>query len=792
MDKIIVSNSLNSTDFLRTIAKRGHNELGLYVYNELELLNYILIKNGSIIDKTYLPPLEQTYIYMKELNIKYQDAVNVRDAINSYRDCSFGDSNFNDLDNKFIKKKNIIINAYNLYKKYKEDNNLYDDIDLINYINDNLSNNKLDTECIIFEELPISNLVTRLTNKIFNVRNFSINEYLKQENHNEKIIKAYGKNNEMNYVFNEILDKKLGDCQIVLLNNSYLSYVLEYAKRYNVNYSSSLGIPVISTNAGRVLQSIIKMKENHYDKNSYLELFNNDSFDNSFYKNYFNYKKDYNQFIQAAGWLKLSFNKENVIPKDIYDEKIYIALDMLAKDINAGIPEFIKKYAKNDQYSDAIYDKLLKIKKTGLDELYQVFLNSLINQKISSNDSIHITSLTGGFSSLRTHTFILGLDASFPGNPQENYFIYDDEYKIDKYKSYNLISNKKKMLLSFINLCNNAYLSYSYFKAEDLHEANPSSIIYERNIEPIDCGYTYGNISNNKHAIEAYINNIKHDRCVNNELNLDNYIDHLLNKRYSPSGFYKALDEDEREMFILNSLLDSNVEREEDPYVIIDDNYKGTLIHELFEGFDKNKISKKEMLNKADKKFDIFLEMKPPLIETKVNHIRQEFVDLVAKLYDLCSDNIHVLSEVTIDKTNVYGLYFGGQFDRIEKTRDGKYILIDYKTGKRVKHKDNDPISCVQGLIYAYLIENGKDKKGNYITDNGNRIKISECQFLYPEIGKPIIIKWNDDTREKLKGLITGVVDDIKSGRALHYNRDADKSLYGNEILYSLINKVEE
>lgn len=791
MEKIIVSNSLNSTDFLRTIAKRGKSELALYIYNEHELLNYILNKNGLIIDKTLLANSNQIYFFMAELDIKYQDAKNIRDAINSYRDSNFGLTDFDELDNNFIKKKNIIKEAYEKYNEFKNKFNLYDEIDLINYINDNIKI-KLDTECIIFNELPLSNLVNELANKLFNVKYMSISKYLKYDNHNEKIFKAYGKTNEINYVFNELQNKKLGDCQIVLLNNSYLTYVLEYAEKYKVNYTSSIGIPVSYTNAGKVLKNILKMKKNLYDKNSFVELFNNKAFDASFFKNHFNKERQYNEFIKYAGWLRLSFEKNNIIPKDIYDNKTYIALNILAEDMNKGISEFIKKYSKPDQYTDVIYDKLSAVKELGLNELYQILEDSCINQKISSNDSIHITSLTGAFSSLRPYTFILGLDSSFPGNPQENYFIYDMEYKIDKYKSFNLINEKKKMLLSFMDLCNNLYLSYSYYKSDELHEANPSSIIYERNIEPIDVGYTYGNISNNILVIDNYIKNIKHNRSVDNILDRDDYIDYLLNKKYSPSGFYKALLEEERETFILNSLLDSNVDKEEDPYIVIDDNYKGTLIHKLFEGFDKNKISKDDMLDRADEEFNDFILMKPALIPSKEYYTKQDFIDLVERLYDMSSKNTHVLSEVSINKTNVYGLYFGGQFDRLEKTPEGKYIVIDYKTGKKMRHKDSDPITCVQGLIYAYLIENGTDYNGNYITDNGNRIKIDECQFLYPEYGKSVSIKWNDKTKHKLKELIQGVVEDIKSGAALKYNRNSkSKGIYDNEILYSLISKVE-
>ena len=118
MEKIIVSNSLNSTDFLRTIAKLNKKELALYVYNEQDFLNYILDKNGIYINKEYISSKEEIYIYMNLLNYKYNDAKNVKDSINSYRDQQFGDIDFNDLNDDFEKKKEIIIDAYDKYSLF--------------------------------------------------------------------------------------------------------------------------------------------------------------------------------------------------------------------------------------------------------------------------------------------------------------------------------------------------------------------------------------------------------------------------------------------------------------------------------------------------------------------------------------------------------------------------------------------------------------------------------------------------------------------------------------------------
>ena len=60
------------------------------------------------------------------------------------------------------------------------------------------------------------------------------------------------------------------------------------------------------------------------------------------------------------------------------------------------------------------------------------------------------------FPSLREHVFILGLDSSFPGNPKENYLIYDEEYikmdALDK-TSTEIIKDKERLMKLLISLC---------------------------------------------------------------------------------------------------------------------------------------------------------------------------------------------------------------------------------------------------------------------------------------------------------------------------------------------------
>ena len=55
--------------------------------------------------------------------------------------------------------------------------------------------------------------------------------------------------------------------------------------------------------------------------------------------------------------------------------------------------------------------------------------------------------------------------------------------------------------------------------------------------------------------------------------------------------------------------------------------------------------------------------------------------------------------------------------------------MLDYKTGRRMKHLANDPESCIQTLLYAYMIEHAADCAGK---------KVSACKYLYLRDGAEI------------------------------------------------------
>ena len=102
------------------------------------------------------------------------------------------------------------------------------------------------------------------------------------------------------------------------------------------------------------------------------------------------------------------------------------------------------------------------------------------------------------------------------------------------------------------------------------------------------------------------------------------------------------------------------------------------------------------------------------------------------------------------------GIWLKGRSDRVEKLHDGTCQIVDFKTGKVIKvvdyetgksttQKKDDINTCLQVILYAYIMENR----------DSNPVKISKGEYRYIRENEIISCNYNDrmkeDLSEKLK-----------------------------------------
>ena len=793
-EKILFSNNFNQTEYLRTMAKLGHNTFGVRVLNDTEICSYVLEKSGLYIEGDFISSKDSDYIFYHLVGGDFGDAKNLRSAIDSYRDCVVGDvlkSLDENLTDDFPEKKRLIKAQYQAYTKYKKDNNLYDKIDLINFI---ISKDiKLDIEVSYYEEFGISKLFLTMLDKVFKkVNKISLIDTFPKKEKDIHFLRAFGKPCESDYVFSEIQKYPIDECQIIVANNSDSLEIVNMMEMLNIPYTSHIGTPVISTKAGTLLNYLFNLENLSFGVDGFKALFscpyfNVDAFKSMIPETEKNLGRVFSDFIKYAGWLRLNFTEYRDIYPDLYQKPcIYNMLEKLQDSMINGRDSFVKEYIVDPSPLDnLVIESIRKIEeasqKYGFDQkdVLLDYLGSSIDKKVSKSGCLYITDISSALSSLRKHNFIIGLTSDFPGGPKENYLIFDEEYEktgSDLYLSKEIVKRKEKVLRSLIDASIDLYLTYPYFELASLEDKNPSSVIFDLykgdDISQIpEYGFKDMRLDVNKEVYKARINNLK-SHIEKEIISLTYDKNKILSKKFSPSSFYKYFKEEYYLDFILSNILDIKIDNEDDPYEVIPANEMGTLIHEVMEGFQKNKISKIELLNKASDAFDNFLPKKPPMIPSSVAASKEHFLHLVASLYKMDPGNKHIYSERYIDGS-IGDIRFGGMFDRLEQDVLGNYIIVDYKTGRNVEHIENDPVTCLQGLIYAYLIEN----YGVF------KVKINRIEFRYPEKEVTISITYSNENKQKMLDMMQEFENSIEN-QTLFKSFPFDKQKYIDKYLH--------
>ena len=788
MGKILFSNSFNQTEYLRTLAKLGQNTFALRVMNDAELCSYILEHGASLPEGDFISSKEANYIYYCLSGLNYGDAKNLRSAIDSYRDCVIGDiyqSLEENLSDDFPEKKEQIKTEYQAYQEYKKDHGLYDKQDLMNFILN--SDIHIDEECLYYEEFGITKLLLEVLKHVFSkVTSLSLNDTFTKQEKDIHFLRAYGKPCEADYIFSQIQKLPIDECQIILTNSGDSLEIIKTAEALNIPYTSHIGTPVISTKAGILLNYLFQLDTLSYGVDGYKALFNCPSFNSGVFKAMIpdtvrKPERKFADFIKYAGWLRINFESNSNCPhQELYEQYHFEMLSKLQESMSHGRAHFIKEYIINPTPLDEqIIEQIRRLEEESerygfeLEDVLKELLGSSINRKVSQSGHLYITDINSAISSLRKYNFIIGLTSDFPGGPKENYLIFDEEYSktgSDLYLSQEIVKRKEKVLRALINASQELYLTYPYFELASLEDKNPSSVIFDLykggDINTIPTyGYRDMQLDINKEVYTARLDNLKSD-LPDILVSIPYDKDKLLSRQYSPSTFHQYFEEENQTNFILSNILEIEGDEEDDPYVLIPRNEMGTLIHEVFERFDKNKNTYEEIREKAERAFANFLLKKPPMIRASIKKAEEDYMKLVEGTFKMDPSNSHVFSEKWIEGS-IGGILFGGKADRLERTKFGKFILVDYKTGSNITHKQDDVISCLQGLIYAYLFE-------NYGVQCGlkNNILIDHIEFRYPEHEKTISIAYNQENKKELLRLMSVFKTDVENGQLFKHLDD--------------------
>lgn len=453
--------------------------------------------------------------------------------------------------------------------------------------------------------------------------------------------------------------------------------------------------------------------------------------------------------------------------------------------------------------ASAIYEELGVIRNAGIDQSADdVIVNVLsisVGRESSREGALHVTDINGAISTIRKNMYIAGLSASkFPGSPKENYLLLDADLKLFgdeslSYTSEGKIKRKHDNLMALLQLANSLdssiYLSYAGQNVSELKKDNASSVLFElykeetgsnvtakdleSHVEKVEyfepsisvtkeIGKAYNedkNVHNEytleqlkaleeamAHADEEIAEEIEEEECIVEDLE-SNILDPI-DREWSPSAINKYLACPRR--FMLDYVMGIKEPDEEKPFEIISAAGIGTLAHTLMEVLADTRPNLDDFTKVSGEYFDRYLMQNPPLVRDGIDEAKEQFLEIMETAYKMDPGREVALKEEDIHCVHSTGVKLHGYPDRVEKLDDGTYLIVDFKSGRNVDHEEDDIYTCLQVVIYAYLME----QKG---------YKVSGGEFRYIRLGETVRCKYDDDIKAQLTDILEQFKSDLDS-----------------------------
>ena len=480
-------------------------------------------------------------------------------------------------------------------------------------------------------------------------------------------------------------------------------------------------------------------------------------------------------------------------------------LEVIAEELALPREVFIKKYAviRNDDSkistrmltaldvaaSSVIYDELVYISESGTAQNDSDAITNILQTSVMSQQSepgfLHVTGIDRAFSSIRKNLYIAGLSASkFPGSPKENYLLLDSDLDLfgdqaSYLKSKERIKQKSDNAICLAELASdlgsNIVVSYSGMNTADLKKDNASSLIYELFSKMSGASATYEDLEKAITKVGYFEPDIAASRLVGKAYVEGGLIKSAARKKksyykwtiedgsYSPTALETFFSCPRR--FMLRYILNIPEPNVQDPYEVMDASATGVLAHSLMEQLAESNMPLEEFLKLSGEFFDRYIAQHPPLLPEKIPNVRTEFLDMMQTAYNGDPHREVVLAEEDVECKHSTDVIIHGFPDRVELLDDGTCLIVDFKTGRRIKHIENDFMTCFQVIVYAYLMES----MGH---------KVSGAEFRYIRLGQTVKCKYDREMKKKLTEALTLFKKTMESGEFLCCNSLDDTCSY--------------
>lgn len=400
-----------------------------------------------------------------------------------------------------------------------------------------------------------------------------------------------------------------------------------------------------------------------------------------------------------------------------------------------------------------------------------------INMENSQSGKIHLTQVNALPLIYRKNVFIMGVEA-YTGSQMENPILLDGDIvalrekqnktdmKTSLEKTRQAIDDFRWTVDLMIRQNRNVTISYSYYDTAQLKlQAKPSVIspFEERFVQGEEAGYfSADRIPLSKEEANAPIYYSGKFEGSYKISNIEKEGLGKLEKLTLSATRCESLIECPYK-FSLENLLNMAVNDEDDDVTRwLDPMKMGTLCHEIFEAYHKETSIKStldddyKLMNRlSGQVIDKWLKCMPPGVDPEreikeINNLTENYAKLkndYGKHNCISVERLFEATQLIPERLDIYG-----KADLIEEN-SGELIVIDVKTGRRVKQSDQDVKSCIQGVLYCVLLEN-----------QANPLPVKGGHYLYPRNQRVVVCDYNKPVKEKAIDLVDQGLSSIESG----------------------------
>ncbi|MBQ8922549.1 MAG: PD-(D/E)XK nuclease family protein [Oscillospiraceae bacterium] len=793
----------NGTELLRTMARYRTATLGLRVMRPAELAKLGLMRSGIVPAETLITPDTEAALifrFLREIpyfaSASYHDAQNLAATLHTLRLQITGDERAciaeRLKDSPFREKNAALLAVYDRYTAALREQNLTDTAGIIRLAAADAE--PLGTVCSVLREFPLAPLEQALAARLSagEPRLVSVRELLhvpEQAMPMPQITEAYGAASEAEFVIGTVFREKLplDQCTVALTDPGDAQLLFELAARFGIPVTFGCGLPVTLSNPAAVLRDYRSwLTGGHCGIDALRALLTGAAFDTKqFCQDHGIERLD--DFIRIAGSMRLGADPgQNAAriaayqPAEECDRALIPQLSSVFSGDGMQCAELIRRYARIRKNSLGRLDSAAKTKigdalerftaMTGApaESLFPELLQARICAENSREGALHVTTVSGALTALRPNLFVMGLSSEkFPGEPTENYLLLDDElaaFGEAAPTSRNLIRQAQNalhdLLMTAAALQIRTELSCCCYDAAELKANNASSALYalfreaggkdeaafRASVKRV--GYFTQNLPGMTQIGRAYLAG----GTVAAELAAPPEAQEITGmlRNLSPSKIETYLACPKR--FCYENVMGLRITEPDDVFTVVSARDFGTLVHKAMEFLCGDKPGQAEFLANAGQVFEHYLTERPPMNPNDADKDRQDFMQTVTNGYEAAEEMQIQEAEQELTVTYGCGITVKGRPDALALMPDGTCRILDYKTGRRLRHEENDVFSCIQVMLYADML-----------TRSG--VAVSGGDYRYLRLNKSVSCEYTPERAALIEQKLGGIAEAMQQNR---------------------------